>query len=147
MGVFTGLLLNNEEIPDQDKAKRMTLIGIVTILFGLVWGIQFPVIKKIWTSSYVLISGGWSCILLAVFHQVIEIWGYRKWAAPFVWIGMNSIAVYIVSALLSSFLFLGFDRFNKAIGVYSDLLLSLTFVGIMLTFAYVLFRRKIFLRL
>ena len=146
MGVFAGQLLKNTDVPGQDKAKRLTLIGVVAILLGLLWGIQFPVIKKIWTSSYVLVSGGLSCILLAVFYQVIEIWGFRKWAAPFVWIGMNSIAIYIVSSCLSFALPFVFDHFNGAFRVYGDLVSSLTFVGLILTIAYVLYQRKIFLR-
>jgi predicted acyltransferase len=146
MGVFAGQLLKNTDVPGQDKAKRLTLIGFVAILLGLLWGIQFPVIKKIWTSSYVLVSGGLSCIFLAIFYQVIEIWGFRKWAAPFVWIGMNSIAIYIVSSCLSFALPFVFDHFNGAFRVYGDLVSSLTFVGLILTIAYILYQRKIFLR-
>jgi predicted acyltransferase len=146
LGVFAGLLLKNSDVPCQDKAKRLTLIGVVAILLGLLWGIQFPVIKKIWTSSYVLVSGGLSCILLAIFYQVIEIWGFRKWAAPFVWIGMNSIAIYIVSSCLSFALPFVFDHFNGAFRVFGNLISSLIFVGLILTIAYILHQRKIFLR-
>jgi predicted acyltransferase len=146
MGVFTGHLLKNNDVPGQDKAKRLTLIGVVAILLGLLWGIQFPVIKKIWTSSYVLVSGGLSCIFLAIFYQVIEIWGFRKWVAPFVWIGMNSIAIYIVSSFLSAALPFVFDYFNGAFRIFGSLVSSLTFVGLILIIAYILYQRKIFLR-
>lgn len=147
LGVFAGLLLKNNDVPGKDKTKRLTLIGVVAILLGLLWGIQFPVIKKIWTSSYVLVSGGLSYVFLAIFYQVIEIWGFRKWAAPFVWIGMNSIAIYIVSGFLSSALPFVFDHFNGAFRVFGSLVSSLTFVGLILTIAYILYQRKIFLRL
>jgi len=147
LGVFAGLLLKNSDVPGQDKTKRLTLIGFVAILLGLIWGIQFPVIKKIWTSSYVLVSGGLSCVFLAIFYHVIEIWGFRKWAAPFVWIGMNSIAIYIVSGFLSSVLPFVFGHFNGVFRVFGSLVSSLTFVGLILTIAYILYQRKIFLRL
>jgi predicted acyltransferase len=147
LGVFAGLLLKNNDVPGQDKVKRLTLIGGGAILLGLLWGIQFPVIKKIWTSSYVLVSGGLSCVFLATFYQVIEIWGFRKWAAPFVWIGMNSIAIYIVSGFLSFALPFVFDHLFGAFRVFGSLVSSLTFVGLILTIAYILYQRKIFLRL
>ena len=57
-------------------------------------------IKKIWTSSYVLIAGGYACLMLAAFYQMIEIWQWRKWCIPFLWIGMNPITIYLAANLL-----------------------------------------------
>jgi predicted acyltransferase len=74
--------------------------GAVAVAAGWLWGLQFPVIKKIWTSSYVLVAGGYSCIFLAVFYQLIDIWNWRKWCTPFVWIGMNPITIYLIFHLL-----------------------------------------------
>lgn len=146
VGVFAGLLLKNDAVPDQKKVRLLLLSGVAGILLGFLWGVQFPVIKKIWTSSYVLVTGGWSCILLAVFYHVIEIWGFRKWAAPFVWIGMNSITIYLVSGFLFFLLFFVVGPIGEVFGAYADLVTSLAFVGLILTIAYALYRRKIFLR-
>ena len=82
LGVFVGLFLKNKKLPDQDKALILLAAGSVGVLFGFLWGFQFPVVKKLWTSSFVLVSGGYSCMLLAAFYQVIEIWKWRRWAAP-----------------------------------------------------------------
>ena len=149
LGVFAGLYLKNDAVSDQKKVMLLLLSGVAGVLLGFLWGLQFPVIKKIWTSSYVLVTGGWSCILLAVFYQVIEIWGFRRWASPFVWIGTNSIVMYLVSGFLAvPLLYMGLltGPMNTVFGVYGDFVTSLIFVGLVLLIAYLLYRRKTFLR-
>src|SRR3974377_495508 len=64
---------------------------------------QFPVVKKIWTSSFVLLAGGYSAILLGAFYLVIDVWHFQGWCRPFVWIGMNSITVYFVYNIIGGF--------------------------------------------
>jgi predicted acyltransferase len=150
LGVFAGRLLKNEILKDQEKVRWLLLGGVAGILMGFLWGIQFPVIKKIWTSSYVLVSGGYSCILLAGFYQVIDIWGIRKWSSPFVWIGMNSIAIYLTSGIAGGLIFYSGIVANLTrglLGEYAELLSSLVYAGVMVLIAYGLFRRKIFIRL
>jgi predicted acyltransferase len=149
LGVFAGILLKNRNTPDKKKVWLLLVCGVVGILLGSLWGLQFPVIKKIWTSSYVLVTGGYSCLLLAAFHQIVEIWGFRKWASPFVWIGANSITMYMASGALTAFLLHGglLDLSMKAVfGVYGELVSSVVFVGLILLIAYLLYRRKVFLR-
>ena len=60
------------------------------------WGFQFPIIKKLWTSSFVLLTTGISAVLLGLFYLVVDVIKFRIWAAPFVWIGMNAITLYLV---------------------------------------------------
>lgn len=59
-----------------------------------------PIVKRIWTPSWVLFSGGWSLLMLGGFHLIIEAWGARRWAFPLVVVGSNSIAIYVMSQLL-----------------------------------------------
>ena len=59
------------------------------------------VIKKLWTSSYVLVAGGWSCLLLAAFHWIVDVRGWTGWCRPFVWVGLNPIAVYLSAQLVN----------------------------------------------
>jgi len=148
LGVLAGQLIRNDRLSDQEVVKWLLLAGIAGVLLGFLWGIQFPVIKKIWTSSYVLVSGGYSCILLAGFYQLIEIWRVRKWASPFVWIGMNAITMYLLSGILGGlFIYFVISPARGFLGAFADLLSSLVFVGIVVLIAYGLFRRKIFIRL
>lgn len=143
LGVFTGMFIKNDGFSDQEKVKWLIVGGVVALLFGFLWGIQFPVIKKIWTSSYVLVSGGYSSILLAGFYQIIEVWGLQKWSNPFVWIGMNSIAIYLTSGLVGGLILYSGIVTASAGG----LLVSLVYAGAMVLVAYGLFRGKIFIRL
>jgi predicted acyltransferase len=85
-GVFAGLFLRNTSYTDQQKVFHLGAAGVGALAVGYVWGLQFPVIKKLWTSSYVLVAGGYSCLLLAAFYQMIEIWQWKKWCVPFLWI-------------------------------------------------------------
>jgi predicted acyltransferase len=114
------------------------------------------VIKKIWTSSYVLVAGGYGAILLGVFYLIVDVWQVRAWCQPFVWMGMNSITVYLASNILGGFRrlaprFVGGDvkvffddHVAKGMG---DMVISM--VGLLLAFwlMHFLYKRKIFLRL
>lgn len=98
LGVLAGCLIRS---PRSDRFKILWLLvgGIAGVLLGFLWGQQFPVIKKIWTSSFVLVAGGYSAILLAVFYLVIDVWKWRFWCLPFVWIGTNALTAYMVRNL------------------------------------------------
>ena len=118
-------------------------------------GLQFPVIKKIWTSSYVLVAGGYSAMLLGAFYLVVDVWKYQKWCQPFVWYGMNAITVYLADNLIGfrkvASRFLGGDVqafFEAQVGAgFGDLMLSFGEIGVGLALVWFLYRRKIFLRL
>ncbi|MCW5556914.1 MAG: DUF5009 domain-containing protein [Verrucomicrobiae bacterium] len=101
LGVFAGLHLTDPRRSDREKVRNLALCGLALVLLGYGWGLVFPIIKKLWTSSYVLLAGGWSLLLLAAFHEIIEIRGWRRWAQPFVWIGMNPIALYLLAHVVS----------------------------------------------
>ena len=107
LGVFAGLLLANPSIKDKQKVIALIAAGLVMFNLGWFWNIEFPVIKKIWTSSYVLVAGGCSAFLLGVFFLIIDVWKYQKWCQPFVWMGMNSITIYMTVNLLGRG---GFDK-------------------------------------
>ncbi|MGZ4986730.1 MAG: acyltransferase family protein [Limisphaerales bacterium] len=66
-GVFAGLLLRSAKYLDQQKVIYLVTAGLVAVALGWAWNIQFPVVKKIWTSSFVLVAGGYSALLLAAF--------------------------------------------------------------------------------
>jgi len=103
----------------QDKSNRSKVLwllsaGIGCLVAGWLWGKWFPIVKHIWTSSYVLYSDGMCYLLLMVFYLVIDVWGFRRWAFPFVVIGTNSIAVYMATRLFD-FRIVG-DIFVEGVG-------------------------------
>jgi predicted acyltransferase len=154
LGVFAGMLLQNERIASQKKSAWLFGAGVVLVAVGRLWGIQFPVIKKIWTSSYVLVAGGYSAMLLGAFHQVVDVWGKQRWAMPFIWIGGNAITLYFADSII------GFEKlaqrlvggdvaafFNRIITPGAGHLMAAA-MGLVLAIALArfLYRRKIFLR-
>ncbi|MDB6066956.1 MAG: hypothetical protein JWR26_3164 [Pedosphaera sp.] len=150
LGVFAGFLLKNGGVPDQRKVVYLMAGGVACVALGFLWGMQFPVIKKIWTSSYVLVAGGYACLFLAAFYQMVDIWHWRRWCTPFVWIGMNSITIYLAFHLVS------FENYaervvdgpvQEALGRWGYLLLAMVVVAMMFALVRFLYRRKIFLRL
>jgi predicted acyltransferase len=154
LGVFAGLLLRSGSVQPAQKVKYLLVAGVVSVLIGYLWSLQFPIIKKIWTSSFVLVVGGWSAILLGVFYQVIDIWKYQKWAQPFIWFGMNAITIYLLHAVVDfqklAARFVGGDlqaALNRTAQGLGTLLLAL--VAVLLTTLVVrfLYQRKVFLRL
>lgn len=100
-GVFAGLLLKDEQRESIKKVKILVMAGAIALLAGWLWHFQFPIIKKIWTSSYVLVAAGFSAWLMAIFYYIIDIREYRRWASPFVWIGMNPITIYFLARLIN----------------------------------------------
>ncbi len=154
LGVFAGVLLKNGGLPPQQKSLWLIGAGIVLVLAGHLWGLQFPVIKAIWTSSFVLVAGGYSLILLGAWHQIIDVWGFRAWSTIFVWIGANAITLYFLNNVFGfepfALRFVGgdlsalIDRFTTPhTGLFLAHVLGLTFAIALAGFFY---RRKIFLR-
>jgi predicted acyltransferase len=150
LGVFAGLLLRSPGVPGQKAVVCLVGAGAASVALGWLWGTTFPVIKTIWSSSYVLVAGGYSCLLLGTFYQVIEIWQWRKWSVPFVWIGMNPITIYMAFHLLD------FNRFaalvvggpvRQGLGPFGHLVMAGVTLVMMFAIVRFLHQRKIFLRL
>ncbi len=83
-----------------DKGIRLALGGSACLLLGLVWSNALPLIKILWTSSFVMITGGCSLILLAWFYAIIDVMEYRRWAFFWVVIGMNAITIYVAQRFI-----------------------------------------------
>ena len=148
LGVLTGHWLRRPERPTW-KATIMFLAGAGCIVAGYAWSIDFPIIKKIWTSSYVLVAGGWSILLLTLFYWLIDIRGWKKWAFPFVVIGMNPITIYVGQKIIdfeytAKFFVGGTEKFMTAAGY-----LILFYAAVLLVkwlALYFLYRKRVFLR-
>jgi len=156
LGVFAGLLLKNTSIEDKRKVVCLILFGIAGVALGWLWSLQFPVIKRAWTSSYVLVAGGYSSILLGIFYLVVDVWRARTWCQPFVWMGMNSITVYLVAEIIGGFNSVAMRLVGGNVSLFFDthvakgfgsLVTSLVGLGLAFWFVRFLYQRKIFIRL
>lgn len=154
LGVFAGLLLRDVRLAPQRKSLWLIGAGIALIGAGYLWALQFPIIKAIWTSSFVLVAGGYSAILLGAIHQIVDVWRLKRWAVIFVWIGANAITLYFLENIVSferlASRFVGGDVASfldrvvtQGTGRLAVQLLGLAFAVILAGFFY---RRKIFLR-
>lgn len=156
-GIFAGLLLRNKTVPDERKVLWLIAMGIAGVAIGFLWGTEFPVIKKIWTSSYVLVAGGYSAILLGAFYWIVDIKKWRLWCQPFVWVGMNPITLYMVANLtggegyrkiaarIAGGPVLEYLNTHVARG-FGNIIVSLISIALFFWLANFLYRRKIFLR-
>ena len=154
IGVFAGLLLKGPNLQPHEKTFWLLGAGAAMIALGVLWGLQFPIVKNIWTSSYVLVCGGLSALLLGAFHQVIDAWGRSSWATIFIWIGASAITLYFINGLVG-FQPLAIKLIDESISNFLNSHLAAGagrllahVVGLLLAVALggLLYRRKIFLR-
>jgi predicted acyltransferase len=152
LGIFTGQFLKSsaQRMSLSKKAAILLVSGLILIMAGWLWGCIFPINKTMWTSSFVLYAGGWSILLLSVFYFIIDVAGYKKWSMPLVWIGMNSILIYVAAHGLinfessSGFLFGGL--ISNASLVWHTALLWIGVGLIQLVLLYFLYKKKWFLK-
>lgn len=150
LGVFAGLVLRQSDYTDRRRVLTLAIGGVACLAAGWLWHLQFPVIKKLWTSSFVLVAAGYSSLLLAAFYQLIDVWKFQAWAQPFVWIGVNPITIYFGGRFIDfeamAKLFVG-GPVAAALGHYGELVLALTSLAFGFLFLRFLYQRRIFLRI
>ena len=150
LGVLCGQYIRSSAQKGFSAGQALYLFGtgLVLLLSGWLWNLVFPVNKILWSSSYVLVAGGWSMMVLALFYYIIDVKGFRRWSLPLVWIGTNSILIYVAAHGLvnfestAQFLFGGFISLSPV--AWHPALLW-TGVGlIQLTGLYILYRNRLF---
>lgn len=163
-GVLTGLWLKTRR-GDFEKAGGLFFAGVTLCALGWFWSLVFPINKPLWTSSYAVYTSGLALCFLGFCYWLIDISGYRKWSKPFVIFGMNALALYVGAELMSKCLYLikvtGAD--GKAIPlkewIFSNIFLpfatpinaslfyAVTYILFWLFVMWILYRRKIFIRI
>jgi predicted acyltransferase len=154
LGLLAGGVLRDER-PPWDKVRRLALGGLVALGLGTLLGALgvCPVVKRIWTPSWTLYSGGWCFLALAAFYAVIDVGRRRGWAFALVVIGMNSIAAYCMAHLFEYFIrdalhrHLGAGTFTALGESYEPLLQGAAVLLVLWLILFWMYRRKIFLRI
>ncbi len=155
LGVCAGLLLQSRKLNEIHKVRWLAGAGVVLVLVGFIWGTQFPVVKRIWSSSFVCVAGGYSCLFLATFYLIVDVWKFQTWCQPFVWVGLNPITVYLAENLLGfgklASRFAGGDLKiflnTHVLTGFGDLVVAMLGLGLAVLFCRFLHRRQIFIRL
>lgn len=149
--VLTGVLIG-ELLKSSLKERRKVLLllgtGAALVALGWTWGLVHPVIKHIWTGSMVLVSSGYSMLLMALFYWWIDVRGHHRHLTLLKVYGMNSITAYAVSHIISfssisRSLFHGLEQY---IGDYYPVLIHLSNAAILFLILLYMYRKKIFLR-
>jgi predicted acyltransferase len=160
LGVLAGVWLRSGR-PPRVIVGGMAVAGAIGVGLGQVWGWWFPVNKALWTSSYVLLTGGFALLVLAALYWLIEMRGYRRWAMPFVVFGVNALILYFLSSLMARLLLLVrvadgsrlhawlFDRFFApwATPINASLAYALVYLALWWVVMWMMYRRGIRVRI
>lgn len=147
-GLFAGEVIRSGH-GNMEKLKRLLLLGAGGVILGLLWSIWHPIVKKIWTSSFVLFSSGLCFLLLALFFYIVDMKKKRKWAFFLQVIGMNAITAYVLSHVISFHsiadqVLFGFEQF---FGGYYAALTSLGGFGILYALLWYMYRNGTFIKI
>ncbi len=149
LGIMTGNFLKNNPEDGLQKTKKMALTGLVFVIIALIWNIDFPINKNLWSSSFVMMVGGISLLLLSLFYYIIDVKGFKKWAFFFKIIGMNSILIYLSGLIIDwEYATVGlFGWLGQLLGdPFNAVALAICYTGIKWCFLYFMYEKKVFLR-
>ncbi len=154
LGLIAGRVVRSDRSP-KAKVRWLATAALLALLAGLAlgWIGLCPVVKRIWTPSWALFSGGWCFLLLAAFYTVIDWGGWRNWAFPLVVVGMNSIAAYLIAHLFDAFIYLNLTTFlgSRIYGVLGQPYVPFVHGALVLFTMWLILlwmrQRKIFLRI
>jgi predicted acyltransferase len=151
LGMFTGEFMLSKYLSDKPLRKVLYLVAaaVSLMIIGKIWNIAFPINKNLWTSSFVCFVGGLSLLLFSIFYLIIDVWGYKKWAFFFVVIGMNPITIYLTGRIVnfqsaSKFFFGGIAALFPE--TWTPLIDGIGLTAVAWVFLYILYRKKIFLK-
>ncbi|MGB5458601.1 MAG: heparan-alpha-glucosaminide N-acetyltransferase domain-containing protein [Eudoraea sp.] len=157
MGIFTGLILLSKQAK---KEIVLVLLGAALVVAGHLWDLLFPINKALWSSSFVLVTAGWANIFLALIYYLTDVKGF-KFGSIFRYAGSNAITVYFLSSFITKifysikideqttlhqWLFQNIYLHDFMQVELSSLLYGLTVVSFYMLLAYVMYRRKIFIK-
>lgn len=148
IGVFAGqLIARAHQIGEWKTSAILFGAGVLSVCLGWLWNLQLPVNKELWTSSFVLVTVGWSAILLAVFYVLVDILNGQKLAYPFVIIGANSIIIYLASSLVD-WAFISRSVFGGFISAvpesWQPLIAVVALLAVQMLLLHWMYKRKIF---
>ena len=154
LGALAALLFKNTSLTPSKKMLWLIAGGLTCVALGLLWSAQFPMIKRIWTSSFVLVAGGTAACLMALFYGIVDVLGWRAWCRPFIWIGCNPLTLYILNPIVG-FQSLAARLVGGDVRSFLDaevspgvggLVVAITGMLLVILLARFLYRRGIFLR-
>lgn len=148
LGMFAGDLLRSR-LSGERKTAFLFLAAVLLVGLGLLMSLEVPIVKALWSSSFVLVAGGYSAAMLALFYFVIDVKGWNGWTLFFRVIGLNSITIYLAQRIfdfrgVADFLFGGVaSLLPSGLQPVGE---SVAYIAICWLFLYFLFRKNVFLK-
>jgi predicted acyltransferase len=158
-----GMLVGRYILTEKDMNKKLVMLffaGLMMLIGGELWSYIFPLNKNLWTSSFVLYTGGAATMGLAALILVVDIWGYTRWTQLGQVYGANAITSYVLAGILTTVFYddiwwgISFSRSfmegMTGIGVAPKLasfMYAIIYMLIIYVPAYILYKRKIFIKL
>jgi predicted acyltransferase len=154
LGLFAGQILRSADI-GKEKLKLFIKLGLGLVILGAVLQVAgiIPIVKRIWTPSWTIFSGGICFLFLALFYGVIDLAGLKKWSFPLMVIGMNSIVAYVLADGFSSFIVSSLyihagAHYDQVFGIaYATLVKGTIVLLVEWLILYWLYRKKIFVKI
>ena len=149
LGSLAGDMLRRADATDYTKLRNLAIGGVICLIIAAVWSLHFPINKHLWSSSFIMLTGGMAFLTFALFYWVIDILKIRRWTFFFMVIGLNSLTIYLAYRLID----FGFTSRLLFEGLYINtaekwhpVFQSLGALGLVWVFLYVLYRLKIFVK-
>jgi len=138
-----------------DRVRTLAVWGVAGIVAGLAIHLVglCPIVKRIWTPSWTLFSGGWVVLFLAAYYYVIDVKGYKKWTYPFLVVGANSIAMYVLVHVATDYLtrswviHLGRAPFEALGPVFAPVLLGACTLAVFWLMLAWMYRHRVYVRI
>jgi predicted acyltransferase len=162
-GVLVGVYLKRKDIDAATKISWLFCTGTAAVALGLLWDLQFPINKALWTSSFVLYTGGLATIILSFCYWIIDVQQYNRFTKPFVVYGVNAITVFFLSGLiprtlrmftvkaadgsemnLQAWMYSGFESWLSPIN--ASLAWAIAFILFWLLILWVMYKKKIIIK-
>jgi len=148
MGAFIGYIVRNVEMNGEKKSMIIALTGLGGIVLAILFSPVYPIIKKMWTIPFNLLTAGIGSLLFAIFYFIIDVKGYKKWTLFFRVFGMNAITIYLLCKFVS------FGRISSGLfgwiaipfGDYGGIVTGIGVIFVQWALLYMMYKKKIFLR-
>jgi predicted acyltransferase len=153
-GLLAGGLLRSAR-PDREKIRTLVAWSIAGLALGVALHLLgiCPIVKRIWTPSWTLFSAGWVTLMLAACYYVIDVLGHRRWTYPFLVVGANSIAMYVIVHVATDYLFRAFRiHFGHAVidhipAPFQTIVLGAATLGVFWLMLLWMYRRRVLIRI
>ena len=152
LGMFTGAFVRrpDTQISGNRKTGYMLIAAAILLGIGLLWNMDYPCNKKMWNSTFVVLTAAYSLFCFAVFYWIIDVKGWKRWTTFFEIVGMNSITIYMAQCFIgfkniSNFFFHGVADLAGA--AWGRIICDFGYLTVCWLFLYFLYRKKIFIKI